>query len=185
MPETAETKVVAKAAHRFGVPVWRTAKPDAVLAAAVEVAKQEILSIAKPDQLGSHLAVRSEGERVATHLFECTKDGYRGWQWFAVVTRAPRTKIVTVSEVGLLPTDDSVLAPEWLPWSERVRPEDEAAAAEKPQPADSAVQAAEAEPVLPEGSAPEFDDVEPVEDHAEFDEAQQETDAPKTEGSAN
>ncbi|WP_324606736.1 DUF3027 domain-containing protein [Psychromicrobium lacuslunae] len=130
MPEQAKA-AASKPARRHGVPVWRIGKPDTVLAAAVEVARQQILSIAKPEQLGAHLAVRSEGERVATHLFECTKPGYQGWQWFAVLARAPRAKLVTVSEVGLLPTDDSVLAPEWLPWSERVRPEDAAELAEE------------------------------------------------------
>lgn len=123
MPEQAK-EAVSKPVRRHGVPTWRTGKPDAVLADAVEVARQEILSIAKAEHVGAHLAVRSEGERVATHLFECSKPGYQGWQWFAVVARAPRAKVVTVSEVGLLPTDNSVLAPEWLPWSERVRPED-------------------------------------------------------------
>lgn len=123
MPEQAK-ETVSKPIRRHGVPAWRTGKPDAVLADAVEVARQEILSIAKAEHLGAHLAVRSEGERVATHLFECSKPGYQGWQWFAVLARAPRAKVVTVSEVGLLPTDESVLAPEWLPWSERVRPED-------------------------------------------------------------
>jgi hypothetical protein len=29
-----------------------------------------------------------------------------------------------VSELGLLPSDGSILAPEWVPWAERVRPED-------------------------------------------------------------
>ena len=40
------------------------------------------------------------------------------------MTRNSRSKVVTVSELGLLPSEDSILAPEWVPWAERVRPED-------------------------------------------------------------
>jgi hypothetical protein len=42
-----------------------------------------------------------------------------------VLTRNSRSKVVTVNELGLLPSEDSILAPEWVPWAERVRPEDE------------------------------------------------------------
>ena len=109
---------------RAGLPVWRTGKPDAFLAAAVEVAREAVEGIANPGEIGAHLGAKSEGDRVVTHLFESRLAGYQGWQWYAVVTRNSRSKIVTVSELGLLPSEDSILAPEWVPWAERVRPED-------------------------------------------------------------
>lgn len=115
---------------RPGVPVWRVGKPDAFLADAVAVAREAVLSIASEHAIGAHVAARSEGVRVVTHLFECNLAGYVGWQWFATVTRISRSKDVTVDEVGLLPTEDSVLAPPWVPWAERVRPEDAHAHAE-------------------------------------------------------
>lgn len=108
-----------------GLPVWRTGKPDAFLAAAVETAREAVEGIANPGEVGAHLGAKSEGERVVTHLFESALAGYGGWQWYAVVTRNSRSKVVTVSELGLLPSEDSILAPEWVPWAKRVRPEDE------------------------------------------------------------
>ena len=110
---------------RAGVPVWRTGKPDAFLAAAVDVARAAIEGIAPAEQIGQHLAAKSEGDRLVTHLFESKLPGYGGWQWYAVLTRNSRSKVVTVDELGLLPSDDSILAPEWIPWAERVRPGDE------------------------------------------------------------
>jgi hypothetical protein len=109
---------------RAGVPVWRTGKPDAVLAAAVDVARAAVEGIAPAQQIGRHLGARTEGDRLVTHLFESRLAGYLGWQWYAVLTRNSRSKVVTVNELGLLPSEDSVLAPEWIPWAERVRPED-------------------------------------------------------------
>lgn len=124
-PEQAAPKAEPKAPKkRTGVPVWRTGKPDAVLAAAVDVARTAIEGIAKASEIGEHLAARTEGDRLVTHLFESRLPGYVGWQWYAVLTRNSRSKVVTVNELGLLPSDDSILAPEWVPWAERVRPED-------------------------------------------------------------
>jgi hypothetical protein len=110
---------------RAGVPVWRTGKPDAFLAAAVDTARSAIEGITAATDIGRHLAAKSEGDRLVTHLFESRLPGYAGWQWFAVLTRNSRSQVVTVNELGLLPSEDSILAPEWVPWAERVRPEDE------------------------------------------------------------
>ena len=124
-PDQAESKVEPKAPkRRAGVPVWRTGKPDAVLAAAVDTARTAIEGIAKASEIGEHLAARTEGDRVVTHLFESRLPGYIGWQWYAVLTRNSRSKVITVNELGLLPSEESILAPEWVPWAERVRPED-------------------------------------------------------------
>lgn len=123
---------------RAGVPVWRTGKPDAFLAAAVDVARAAIEGIAPAEQIGRHLAAKSEGDRLVTHLFESKLAGYGGWQWYAVLTRNSRSKVVTVDELGLLPSEDSILAPEWIPWAERVRPGDEQGEDELPAAAATA-----------------------------------------------
>ncbi|MET3366803.1 DUF3027 domain-containing protein [Arthrobacter sp. M2012083] len=136
---------------RAGLPVWRTGKPDAFLAAAVDTAREAVEGIANPGEVGAHLGAKSEGDRVVTHLFESRLAGYGGWQWYAVVTRNSRSKIVTVSELGLLPSEDSILAPEWVPWAKRVRPEDETPLVEETveEVTEESVQAAEDEATEP------------------------------------
>lgn len=156
---------------RAGVPVWRTGKPDAFLAAAVDVARAAIEGIAPAEQIGPHLAAKSEGDRLVTHLFESKLAGYGGWQWYAVLTRNSRSKVVTVDELGLLPSADSILAPEWIPWAERVRPGDEqggdepgeAAAAAPREDADEATSDADATEADAE-DAPAEDSVDAVDD---------------------
>lgn len=108
-----------------GVPVWRVGKPDAFLAADVDTARAAVASIASDWAIGKHLGARSEGVRCVTHLFESLQPGYSGWVWFASLSRVSRGKESTVNEVGMLPTENSVLAPAWVPWAERVRPEDQ------------------------------------------------------------
>jgi hypothetical protein len=148
----ARKPVAAKS--RAGLPVWRTGKPDAFLAAAVDVAREAVEGIANPGEVGAHLGAKSEGDRVVTHLFESKLAGYGGWQWYAVVTRNSRSKIVTVSELGLLPSEESILAPEWVPWAKRVRPEDETPLVEETvgDVTEESVQAAEDEATEPAGS---------------------------------
>lgn len=105
------------------MPPSREAVPDAVLAAAVDIARAAAVEVGG-DSVGEHLGVRAEGERLATHAFAATKPGYVGWHWAVTVARVARSRTVTVDEVVLLPGEGALLAPHWVPWDERVRPGD-------------------------------------------------------------
>jgi hypothetical protein len=74
--------------------------------------------------VGEHLEAQAEGERIVTHLFACEDPAYVGWRWAVTVVRAPRAKAVTVSETVLLPGPAALLAPDWVPWHDRLRPGD-------------------------------------------------------------
>ena len=96
------------------------AKLDQACASAVDLARAAVLD----EHIGAHLTVIAEGDRIATHYFECTLPGYRGWRWAVTVARAPRSKTVTVCETVPLPGDEALLAPTWVPWHERLKPGD-------------------------------------------------------------
>ncbi|WP_326780676.1 DUF3027 domain-containing protein [Streptomyces longwoodensis] len=102
----------------------RSRTPDRLCAEAVDLARAAAEEAAAPGVVGAHVGTVSEGDRVVTHFFECRELGYRGWRWAVTVARASRAKAVTLDEVVLLPGPDAVLAPEWVPWSERLRPGD-------------------------------------------------------------
>ncbi|MEW2520094.1 DUF3027 domain-containing protein [Actinacidiphila alni] len=102
----------------------RSRTPDRLCAEAVDVALAVTEEAAGPQSVGEHLGVVAEGDRVVTHFFACKEPAYRGWRWATTLTRASRAKVVTIDETVLLPGDDAVLAPEWVPWSERLRPGD-------------------------------------------------------------
>lgn len=116
------------------------ARLDPTLAAAVETARAAAEGEAGPaaDPIGSpvltvdaaeapvgaHVGVEAEGPDAATHYFESNYPGYVGWRWAVTVAIAGPGEPVTVSEVVLLPGQDALTAPAWVPWSERVRPGD-------------------------------------------------------------
>ncbi|MFI1970332.1 hypothetical protein BLA24_27750 [Streptomyces cinnamoneus] len=102
----------------------RSRTPDRLCAEAVELARTAAEEAARPGKIGEHVEVAADGDRVVTHYFTCEDPGYRGWRWAVTVARASRAKVVTLDETVLLPGPDALLAPEWVPWSERLRPGD-------------------------------------------------------------
>jgi hypothetical protein len=102
----------------------RSRGPDELCAQAVDQARAAVAELAGSGQVGEHLAAEADGDRVVTHLFESLLPGYVGWRWAVTVARASRSKQVTVSEAVLLPGPDALLAPEWVPWRDRLRPGD-------------------------------------------------------------
>jgi hypothetical protein len=97
---------------------------DARCAEAVDLAREVAEELAGPGEVGEHLGVEADADRVVTHYFECLARAYTGWRWAVTVARASRAKVVTVDESVLLPGPDALRPPEWLPWSERLRPGD-------------------------------------------------------------
>jgi len=99
-------------------------RSDAVLLAAADLARGVLDELAEPGTIGAHLGMDLLDERLGMHWFECTSPGYRGWRWGVSVARVPRAKVATVCETNLLPGPDAVLAPEWLPYADRLAPGD-------------------------------------------------------------
>ncbi len=98
---------------------------EPVLIGAVELARAAAVEIAEqPDHVGEHLGATVDEDRLVSHRFACTAKGYRGWVWTVTLSRVPRGRAATVCEAVLLPGDDAVLAPAWLPWDERLQPGD-------------------------------------------------------------
>jgi len=95
----------------------------ALLSGAADLARQAVVEFSG-DTVGDYLGVAFEDEAAATHRFLATMSGYQGWQWAVVVAAYPGAERATVSEVVLVPGPAALLAPQWLPWEERVRPGD-------------------------------------------------------------
>ena len=95
-------------------------EPDPVLAESVDAARAAAVEVGGAD-VGAHLGVSAEDAHAVTHAFVATLAGYRGWHWAVTVARSPESSVVTVDEVVLLPGEGALRAPEWVPWSQRVR----------------------------------------------------------------
>lgn len=102
----------------------RARRADDAAVKAVDLARESVVEVGGKDAVGDHLGHDVEGERLVTHYFACQLAGYVGWRWAVTVVRASRAKAVTVDECVLIPDAGAMLAPEWVPWEERVKPDD-------------------------------------------------------------
>ena len=69
--------------------------------------------------VGKFLGTVDEEANVVSYRFEANLEGYIGWEWHVVVFQDKKTNPATVSEVVLLPGEKAIIAPDWVPWSER------------------------------------------------------------------
>jgi hypothetical protein len=99
----------------------RAVKPDTVGVGAVDAARGALLELVAAADVGEHQGYTAELERVVTHYFECRRRGYRGWRWAVTVARALRQKRVTIDEIVLLPIEGAIIAPEWVPYRDRIQ----------------------------------------------------------------
>src|SRR5690348_9228471 len=114
----------------------RKPEPDEICVQAVDLARAAAAELAGAGYVGAHPGADAEADRVVPHLFDCLDPAYRGWRWAVTLTRASRAKTATVAETVLLPGPESILAPEWVPWRERLRPGDVGVGDILPAPAD-------------------------------------------------
>lgn len=75
---------------------------------------------ASRNSVGFFIESIEEDEGVVTYLFEGKLKGYVGWRWSISVYQPDASAEPTVSEVLLVPGPDSLVAPDWVPWSERL-----------------------------------------------------------------
>ncbi|GAB3266017.1 DUF3027 domain-containing protein [Kineosporia babensis] len=110
----------------------RPTEPDPLAAAAVDLAREAAEEVAQPGTVGRHLSVSAEESGLTMHAFDCTAKGYRGWRWAVTLAHVPGSDRVTVCDTVLLPGAESIMAPDWVPWSDRLAPGDLGAGDELP-----------------------------------------------------
>jgi hypothetical protein len=97
---------------------------DAIAAAAIELAREAAETDAPEGTVGGHLAVVADAEGVVSHQFECLSSAYPGWRWSVTLMRSTDAQELTIAEVLLMPGPESLVAPAWVPWADRVIPGD-------------------------------------------------------------
>ncbi|MGO2660544.1 DUF3027 domain-containing protein [Mycetocola reblochoni] len=93
---------------------------DGVLTAAEPLARDALAEVTARSDVGSLTGIEALDPITGLLRFACTRPGYPDWSWTVAVARVDDSSPTTVLEVELLPGDGSLLAPQWLPWSERL-----------------------------------------------------------------
>ncbi|MBW4041362.1 MAG: DUF3027 domain-containing protein [Acidobacteria bacterium] len=75
--------------------------------------------VTDPDDVGELVGTDEVEPGVVDLRFVCRLSAYTGWYWTVSTSDLPDGE-VTVLEVELLPGDGALLAPPWVPWTERL-----------------------------------------------------------------
>lgn len=84
-----------------------------------ELARSALLEITRAETVGELLGETPEDDGTITVRFASELPGYPGWAWTVSVASVDGEP-ATVLEAELMPGEGSLLAPEWVPWSERL-----------------------------------------------------------------
>ncbi|MDQ0728687.1 DUF3027 domain-containing protein [Microbacterium sp. W4I20] len=98
-----------------------TSKPDADarLLDAHDLALDALREITPASSIGPAAGYLLEDDGSVSLRFQNRLPGYPGWYWTVTVARVDDAD-PTVLEVELMPGDGALLAPEWVPWAERL-----------------------------------------------------------------
>jgi hypothetical protein len=125
---------------------------------------------ASRNAVGFFIEAVEEDEGVVTYLFEGKLKGYVGWRWSVSIFQAGGDVPPTISEVLLVPGPESLVAPDWVPWSERLA---DYKALQAELEAQAALEAEEAEDSDEAEDGDEADDAEESQESDGADEAEE------------
>ena len=129
--ETVEADVASESFEPVAVEPPVVYAADEVLLGSASLAQRALLEVTSPESVGSVIGHIAEGEHVLSLHFAADLAGDPGWHWSVTLARVDGGE-PTVLETELMPGERALLAPEWVPWSERLaeyRAAQEAAAA--------------------------------------------------------
>ena len=95
------------------------ASSHAVPSPHAELARRALTEITPADTIGEELEPVDEVDGVVSVRFATLLPGYPGWAWTVSVAQVAGEE-PSVLEAELLPGDDALVAPPWVPWADRL-----------------------------------------------------------------
>lgn len=84
-----------------------------------EVARSALAEVTDSSHIGAFVETQPTTEQTAIVTFVSTMPGYKNWKWLVMLSWLD-AKHLTIDEVAMVPTDEALVAPAWVPWSQRV-----------------------------------------------------------------
>ena len=153
-------------------------KPDAKRF--LEVARAAATQNAGEKAVSNFVELIDEGDGAFSFVFDAKLEGYQGWLW-SVTLFDSGDESPTISEVVLLPGEQALLAPAWVPWSERLA---DWKALQVELEAQAALEALEAGESTEDDDEDEDDDLDEIEEDEDGEAAESEDVEPEDSASA-
>jgi hypothetical protein len=98
---------------------WMPDAESVLTAADVELARAALLHITPAESVGEPAGSIDEGDGVVSVYFTTNLSGYPGWRWTVTIAHLDGGE-GSVLETELTPGDDALLAPDGVPWVDRL-----------------------------------------------------------------
>jgi hypothetical protein len=85
----------------------------------VDIARAALTEITSAETIGDVTSEVTEGDGAITVTFAAAMAGYPGWHWTVSLAKLDGEE-PSVLETELMPGEGALLAPDWVPWSERL-----------------------------------------------------------------
>lgn len=90
-----------------------------------DIARAVAMDVAdEPEQVGEVVNAIELDDNVTDFRLAANVRGYEGWQWSVTLYHDVEVGTWTVNESSLVPTDDALMPPAWVPWKDRLEPTD-------------------------------------------------------------
>ena len=86
----------------------------------IDAAREALSETVGLDVVGSFIEERTPDSGLLELSFQCSQRGYQGWRWVVSFTDSDKRKRPLLAEINLVASGDALLAPPWVPWSERL-----------------------------------------------------------------
>ncbi len=84
----------------------------------ISLAREGLVGVAPEEHVGD-AQVLDASDGVHSVSFVCLKPGYPGWNWLVTLSDGDGGAL-GVLETHLLPGEGALLAPDWVPWADRL-----------------------------------------------------------------
>ena len=84
-----------------------------------DLARAALLEITPAATIGAYAGQVDEGNGAVSVLFDSAMPGYPDWKWTVSLAQVEGSE-PTVLEAELMPAEGALLAPDWVPWSDRL-----------------------------------------------------------------
>ena len=90
-----------------------------------DIARAVAMDVAdEPEQVGEVVNAIELDDNVTDFRLSANVRGYEGWQWSVTLYHDAEVGTWTVNESSLVPTEDALVPPAWIPWKDRLEPTD-------------------------------------------------------------
>jgi len=84
-----------------------------------DLARDALIEITPASSIGEYVGTTDEGDGIVSILFASAMPGYPDWKWTVSIAHLEGEE-PTVMEAELMPAEGALLAPDWVPWSDRL-----------------------------------------------------------------